>query len=56
MEDDNGPVKIVAKYPLGQRREMELNGQEVERLTDYIGEFPVVMIAPDDIEFIGDWQ
>ncbi len=54
MEDDNGPVKIVAKYPLGQRREMALNGQEVERLTDYIGEFPVVMIAPDDIELIQD--
>lgn len=54
LESTDGPVKIVAKYPLGQRREMELNGQEVERLTDYIGEFPVVMIAPDDAELIQD--
>jgi DNA replication and repair protein RecF len=44
--------KIAAKYQQGQRKEMERNGVAFERLTDYIGQFPVVMIAPDDVALV----
>lgn len=44
--------KIVAKFQSGQRKEMERNGVVYDRLTDYIGQFPVVMIAPDDVALV----
>jgi len=46
--------KVVAKYQSGQRKEIERNGTAYERLTDYIGQFPVVMIAPDDVTLVQD--
>lgn len=54
FETAEGSTKIVAKYQLGQRKEMERNGSAYERLTDYIGQFPVVMIAPDDVSLVQD--
>lgn len=47
-------TNIVAKYPLGQRKEIERDGVPFTRLTDYIGQFPVVMIAPDDVTLVQD--
>jgi DNA replication and repair protein RecF len=44
--------KIVVKYPLGQRKEIERNDVPVPRLTDHVGQFPVVMIAPEDIALV----
>ncbi|MFN0036399.1 MAG: DNA replication/repair protein RecF [Saprospiraceae bacterium] len=49
-----GSAKIVAKYQTGQRKEIERNGAAYERLVDYIGQFPVVMIAPDDVSLVQD--
>ena len=45
-------TKIVAKYPLNQRKEMVRDGVPFVRLTDYIGLLPVVMIAPDDVALV----
>lgn len=45
-------VKMVVKYQAGQRKEVERNGVAYERLADYIGQFPVVMIAPDDVALV----
>ncbi|HAD15078.1 MAG TPA: DNA replication and repair protein RecF, partial [Saprospirales bacterium] len=45
-------VKIVAKYQAGQRKEIERNEVPYGRLADYIGQFPVVMIAPDDVSLV----
>ena len=46
--------KVVAKFTSGQRKEIERNGTVYTRLTDYIGRFPAVMIAPDDIALVQD--
>lgn len=46
--------KVVAKFIPGQRKEVERNGAVFTRLTDYIGLYPVVMIAPDDIALVQD--
>lgn len=44
--------RVVAKYLPNQRKEIERNGQAYARLVDYIGQFPVVMIAPDDVALV----
>ena len=54
FEMETGGAKIAAKYPLGQRKEIERDGVPFARLTDYIGQFPVVMIAPDDVTLVQD--
>ena len=46
--------KVVAKFIPGQRKEVERNGTAFTKLTDYIGLYPVVMIAPDDIALVQD--
>ncbi len=38
----------------GQRKEFERDGVVYTRLTDYVGQFPVVMIAPDDVALVQD--
>lgn len=49
---ENERTRVVAKFAAGQRKEIERNGTAYNRLTDYIGQFPVVMIAPDDISLV----
>jgi DNA replication and repair protein RecF len=50
--DSGDQTKIVAKFLSGQSKEFERNGLVVERLSDHIGRFPVVMIAPDDVALV----
>ena len=45
-------IKVVAKFQSGQAKEFERNGNAVGRLSDHIGSFPVVMIAPDDVALV----
>ena len=47
-------IKIVSRFVPGQRKEFECDGVTFTRLTDYIGRFPVVMIAPDDVALVQD--
>lgn len=43
--------KIVCIYR-GGKKEIYLNDEPYEKFSEHIGKFPVVMIAPDDIELI----
>lgn len=45
------PISIACKYAAGQKKVMECNRTAYKRLSEHIGRFPVVMIAPDD----GQW-
>jgi len=54
FENENERAKIAAKFVSGQRKEIERDGVSFTRLTDYIGQFPVVMIAPDDVTLVQD--
>lgn len=51
---EGGSAKVTAKYQGGQRKEIEKNGVVFDRLSDYIGQSPVVMIAPDDVALVQD--
>jgi DNA replication and repair protein RecF len=49
---DGKQEQVVAKFAAGQRKEFERNHATVERLSDHIGAYPVVMIAPDDVSLV----
>lgn len=42
--------RVVAKVVPGKKKEFEVDGTPVPTLADHIGQFPVVMIAPADIQ------
>lgn len=44
--------KIAAKFATGKPKIIERNGVEYSKLADYIGDFPAVMIAPDDVALV----
>lgn len=46
------PEKVVCIIRENNRKEVQRNGEEYRKLSLHIGEFPVVMIAPDDVELI----
>lgn len=54
FQADDERIRIITKFIQGQRKEIERNGVAFTRLTDYIGQFPVVMIAPDDVALVQD--
>lgn len=54
FEVDGAQKKVVCIYRGGNKKEVLLNDVPYERFSQHIGSFPVVMIAPDDIELITD--
>ena len=40
--------KLVAKVKPGKKKTFEKDGKAYDRLSDYLGQLPMVMIAPDD--------
>lgn len=51
---DGQPCAVAAKFQLGAKKTFERNGSPIARLADHIGQFPVVMSAPDDARLIQD--
>lgn len=54
FQTDSERIKIAAKFTPAQRKEIEREGVVFTRLMDYIGQFPVVMVAPDDVALVQD--
>lgn len=52
FRDGKVRTRIAVKFVAGQRKDVTRNGVSFTRLTDYIGQYPVVMIAPDDIALV----
>lgn len=44
------PENVTAKYALGRKKEVDRDGAPYERISEHVGRYPVVMIAPDDIQ------
>ena len=54
-EVDNGEKqKLLISHQPGKKKLVKLNGKECERLADHIGRFPLIMIAPADINLLRD--
>jgi len=46
------PFKITCGYMKGDKKVIKKNGEAYSRFSEHVGEFPVVMITPYDIELI----
>lgn len=47
-------VELVYKYRSGGTKEVLVNQEKLEPITDIIGRFPVVFVAPNDIQLVHD--
>lgn len=43
---------VAIKYKRDQQREIKINTKKLRRVNELIGQFPVVLIAPDDIKIV----
>lgn len=46
--------EVLCSYQVGQKKIMKEDGNDYGRLSEHIGKYPAVMIAPNDIELIWD--
>ncbi len=51
-EHDKKNDLLVIKYKRDQKRDIQINRKKLPRVSDLIGRFPVVLIAPDDINIV----
>jgi DNA replication and repair protein RecF len=49
-----GDREVLCAFQVGQKKTMKENGNDYARLSEHIGKYPAVMIAPNDIELIWD--
>ena len=52
FHQDTERIQITCSLPRGQRKVMMSDKKAYERLSDHIGRFPVVLIAPDDTDLV----
>lgn len=46
--------EIICSYAAGQKKSISENGKEYGKFSDHIGKYPLVMVAPNDVELIWD--
>ncbi len=54
FEDKNQTDRITISMQRGLKKNVLTNKQPYERISDHIGKYPVVLIAPDDTDLIRD--
>lgn len=47
---DGKEEAVVARLPKGKKKALERDGAPYERISEHVGRYPVVMIAPDDTQ------
>jgi DNA replication and repair protein RecF len=50
FQRDGKEEKVVVKLPRGGKKVVERDDAPYERISEHVGRYPVVMIAPDDIQ------
>lgn len=50
----DGIHEVLCSYQIGQKKVMREDGTDYTKLSEHIGRYPAVMIAPNDIELIWD--
>jgi DNA replication and repair protein RecF len=54
FQKDQKPVQITCSLQRGQRKVLLSDKKPYDRLSDHIGRFPVVLIAPNDTDLVRD--
>ena len=44
--------KFIAKVIPGNKKDLSIDGKKIEKISDHIGKYPVIIIAPDDIQLL----
>jgi len=52
FELENKKHKLMASLQKGQKKSLKVNNKAYDKISEHIGRFPVVMIAPDDQELV----
>ncbi len=52
IQHDGNIQSIIIKYPLGQRKTIEVQKNRLNNSSELVGVLPVVFIAPDDISIV----
>lgn len=49
---DHQSAEVVCSYTIGSKKFIHEDGNEIKRLSTHIGRYPVVLVAPNDIELV----
>lgn len=49
---DTASSEIMCSYAVGSKKSIREDGNETRKLSDHIGKYPIVLVAPNDIELI----
>ena len=49
IKKNNDAINVLLAVERGKKKTIKVNDTEYEKLSDHIGSFPVVLIAPDDV-------
>lgn len=44
--------EVMASFQPGRRKSLKRNGKEYQRISEHVGQFPVVMVAPSDLDIV----
>ena len=43
---------VAVNYTIGSKKMVKIDGNDVKKLSDHIGSYPIVLVAPNDVEII----
>jgi len=52
FQTNNMISEIICSYEVGSKKTIRTDGNETRKLSDHIGKYPIVLVAPNDIELI----
>lgn len=52
QEEDETETQLMVSFQTGKRKAIRLNDEPVNKLAEFFGKYPCVVIAPDDVEII----
>ena len=52
--DENGNSPVLMSLQRGAKKTIKRNGKLIERMSDYIGTYPLVVVSPSDRDLIAD--
>lgn len=52
FENQNLGSDVTVSYAIGSKKIVKIDGNEAKKLSDHIGNYPLVLVAPNDVEII----
>lgn len=52
FSNEGNESEVICSYAIGSKKAIREDGMDTRKLSDHIGKYPIVLIAPNDIELI----